>query len=86
METAYLLNPLTGPLVISARALEGFELPSTKDIEQRLKELSWGFGMNLITLLQLLVDSGAVSPKAPTESATLKSRRKFIELGLKRPD
>ena len=24
--------------------------------------------MNIITLLQLLVDSGAVSPKAPTES------------------
>ena len=42
--------------------------------------------MNIITLLQLLVDSGAVSPKAPTESATLKKRREFIELGLKRPD
>ena len=42
--------------------------------------------MNIITLLQLLVDSGAVSPKAPTEFATLKKRREFIELGLKRPD
>ena len=42
--------------------------------------------MNLITLLQLLVDSGAVSPKAPTESTALKKRREFIELGLKRPD
>jgi len=41
--------------------------------------------MNLITLLQLLADSGAVSPK-PSESATLKKRREFIELGLKRPD
>ena len=42
--------------------------------------------MNLITLLQLLLDSGAVSPKAPTESIVLKKRREFIELGLKRPD
>jgi len=41
--------------------------------------------MNLITLLQLLADSGAVSPK-PSESAILKKRREFIELGLKRPD
>jgi len=39
-----------------------------------------------VTLLKLLVDSGAVSPKAPTESEALKKRRKFIELGLKRPD
>jgi hypothetical protein len=42
--------------------------------------------MNVITLLQLLLDSGAVSPKAPTESIVLKKRREFIELGLKRPD
>jgi hypothetical protein len=41
--------------------------------------------MNIITLLKLLADSGAVSPK-PSESATLKKRREFIELGLKRPD
>lgn len=41
--------------------------------------------MNIITLLQLLADSGVVSPK-PSESATLKKRREFIELGLKRPD
>jgi len=41
--------------------------------------------MNLITFLQLLVDSGAVSQK-PAESAALKKRREFIELGLKRPD
>ena len=46
--------------------------------------------MNLgtfITLLQLLVDSEAVSLKSsPSESATLKKRREFIGLGLKRPD
>ncbi len=42
--------------------------------------------MNIITLLQLLVDSGAVSPRAPTESEVLRKRREFIELGLKRPD
>ena len=39
LETAYLLNPLTGPLVISARALEGFELPSAKEIEKKLRGL-----------------------------------------------
>jgi len=40
-----------------------------------------------ITLLQLLVDSEAVSlESSPSESATLKKRREFIELGLKRPD
>ena len=42
LETAYLVNPLTGPLVISARALEGFELTSTKDIERRLREFKFG--------------------------------------------
>jgi len=40
----------------------------------------------IITLAKLIVDSGAVSPKAPTESEALKKRREFIELGLKRPD
>ena len=30
--------------------------------------------MNLITLLQLLVDSGAVSPKAPTRPSWLRDR------------
>jgi hypothetical protein len=42
LEAAYLLNPLTGPLVLSARALEGFKLPSAKDIEQRLKDFKFG--------------------------------------------
>ena len=44
--------------------------------------------MNVITLLKLLVDSEAVSLKSSrtSESATLKKRREFIELGLKRPD
>ena len=31
--------------------------------------------MNIITLLQLLVDSGAVSPKAPTRPTFFKKRR-----------
>ena len=41
----------------------------------------------IITLLKLFEDSGLTKPKGPPViSETLKKRRQFIELGLKRPD
>ena len=41
----------------------------------------------IITLLKLFEGSGLTKPKGPPAiSETLKERRKFIELGLKRPD
>ena len=41
----------------------------------------------IITLLKLFEDSGLTKPKGPPViSKELKERRKFIELGLKRPD
>ena len=40
---------------------------------------------SLITLLKLFEGSGLTN-KTPIESETLKKRREFIELGLKRPD
>ena len=41
----------------------------------------------ILVLLKLFEGSGLTKPKTPPViSETLKERRKFIELGLKRPD